>query len=322
MSSAEEYKTNIDKYILNLELFRVTILSYNLEQKNDKLYSNLDTLRKELNKIVFTSVKTKLDKNFFRREENKNNATYKMVKVLETFEPFSNKEVLYQEKIVNVLQDIFEKILYTTAFRITNIGDFIDYIVSLFNHITIVDYFKIDCSRLDRKPSADDGEITNYDYNCGRAMMQVSEGPTKFLIFNTNNDAMPDLFILTKYSQEQYFDIVITDDSSSDDIIIFKNELLKIKNIGSQEIDNLFKFFNNIKKNLYKKNVEMKYKLKIPILTIEKVIVVDMKLSSKGKDTNISYFIKEKDNNAYYYKNGKEENTLPSLYINNAIKEM
>lgn len=322
MSSIEEYKTNIDKYILNLEIFRVIILSHNIEQKNDKLYSNLDTLRKDLNKIDFPSVKMKLDKNFFRKEENKYNTTYKMVKILETFEPFSDKDILYQEKIINVLQDIFEKILYTTAFRITNIGEFIDYIVSLFNHITTSDYFKIDCSRLDKNPLEYDNTITNYDYNCGRAMMQISEGRTKFLIFNTNNDAMPDLFILNKYSQDQYFDIVITDESSSDDIIIFKNELLKIKNIDSQEIDALFKFFNNIKKNLYKKNVEMKYKLKIPILTIEKVIVVDMKLSSKGKETNISYFIKEKDNNAYYYKNGKEENTLPSLYINNAIKEM
>lgn len=322
MSSPEEYKTNIDKYILNLELFRVIILSHNVDQKNDKLYTNLDTLRKDLNKIEFPSIKKKLDKDFFRREENKYNSTYKMVKVLETFEPFSNKEVLYQEKIINVLQDIFEKILYTTAFRITNIGDFIDYIVSLFNHITISDYFKIDCSRLNRNPLDYDNTITNYDYNCGRAMVQISEGPTKFLIFNTNNDGVPDLFILSKYSQEEYFDLEITENSSSKDMIIFKNELLKIKNISNEEIDFLFELFNKIKNSLYKKNVEMKYQLKIPILTLEKVIVVNINLSSNGKEKNISYFIKEKDNKAYYYKNGKEESTLPILYINNAIKEM
>jgi hypothetical protein len=161
---------------------------------------------------------------------------------LECFDPIVDKHIIYEKKFLEHVHTIFEKIIYNIAFLINNIGAYIERLQKSLNKIFIENYFLLDCSTIkDMNTPAIKGEkVSYYDYNCGRGFMQIEEGSSRFLILNTNNDAMLDIDIVNKYNKtgvifsEKIFNVKHPVDDSllkTKEYDNFKKELKEMKEI-------------------------------------------------------------------------------------------
>jgi len=114
----------------------------------------------------------------------------------------NHKAILHDLEFRRIFHTILENIQYHIAFVIGNIGQFIDRFIATINRITYPNYIIKDCSKVEGKGIDNEMGINNYDYNCGRAIMSIHKEDSKFLVFNTNNDGLPDKDIIIKYSPE------------------------------------------------------------------------------------------------------------------------
>ena len=84
-----------------------------------------------------------------------------------------NKEIVYNPEFISIFYKIIWDMISKLGIATQNFYDFIDHIVSELNRITVSNYVIPDCHSTD-------------NYNCGRAMMVINQGPSRFLIFNSD----------------------------------------------------------------------------------------------------------------------------------------
>lgn len=210
------------QFILDLQLFKTAIMSYNVNRNKESFYKNLETLSKSI-------VKVKVHK----RNSRTNPLLIKPLTDLEAFEPLQDKQIIYENRFLELAHNIFETIIYNFALSITDIGDYVERLKTSLNKIFVDNYFIIDCENIKNKvySYSEDPRVTYYSYNCGRAFMQINEngGESRFLIFNTNNDAALDRDIVNKYNktEEKFLDITFTVKYPVDKNILLGKEFLE-----------------------------------------------------------------------------------------------
>lgn len=237
MSEKHEKYSN---FLLDIQLFKTSIMSYNIDKDKEKFFHNLKNLQRE-NTVypikLYVSV-------------NENQKLLKPIIDLENFDPIEDKDIIYDKKFLEHIHNIFEKIIYNIALSIENIGSYVERIQQSFNKIFIENYFLIDCSTIKNMntPIEEGGKTSYYNYNCGRGFMQIKEGQSRFLIFNTNNNAMLDIDIVNKYNKtgvifsEKIFNVEYPVNSSlleTEEYDNFKKELKELKEID-KDYGNLF----------------------------------------------------------------------------------
>jgi hypothetical protein len=241
--STPEQKFN--KFLLNIQLFKTIIMTYNYDKDKEKFFENLKTLESDF--ITVDAAKSDV-------YANKNQDMLRPIIDLECFYPIVDKHIIYEKKFLEHAHTIFEKIIYNIAFLIKNIGAYIERLQKSLNKIFIENYFLLDCSNIKdmNTPFLEGEKVSYYDYNCGRGFMRIEEGSSRFLIFNTNNDAMLDINIVNKYNKtgvifsEKIFNVKYPVDSNllkSDEYKNFKKELKEMKEIDT-EYDNMFLNFS------------------------------------------------------------------------------
>lgn len=129
----------------------------------------------------------------FKVDRKLNIYTYKIGKILKEIEnipKIKDKNIFNDPSFLNSFYTIIEKILYLFGFTTQNIGDFVKYFKNIIDSITYKDFVLIDC-----------GNNPNEKYNCGRAIMRIEIPPSKFLIFNTNDDGYIDEYVVNVYNK-------------------------------------------------------------------------------------------------------------------------
>lgn len=237
---------------LQIQLFKTIILSYNVNRDKNKFLDNLKLFSDELKKVQFRPIK----KNIKDIDEKK----FPLCCIYEfkNIPEIKDKDILYENKFINIFQDILEKIIYMIAFYIENIGDFIDILVRFLNNITLKDYIIIDCSMLKKE---------DYSYNCGRAFIQIKKDKSRFLVFNTNDDATLDANIIKKYSnieQEYYQNTLIFKEGNIEGDVKSIIDILNTTGIFENKNLDETKFINKLQ-NVSKK-IKKQFKLKVPII--------------------------------------------------------
>lgn len=237
--STPEQKFN--KFLLNIQLFKTIIMTYNYDKDKEKFFENLKTLESD-----FITVAVE------KRDvyDNKNQNMLRPIIDLECFDPIVDKQIIYEKNFLEHAHTIFEKIIYNIAFLINNIGAYVERLQKSLNKIFVENYFLLDCSTIkdNKAPYEEGSKVSYYDYNCGRSFMQIEEGSSRFLIFNTNNDAMLDINIVNKYNKtgvifsEKNFNVKYPVDSrllETKEYYNFKKELKDMKEIDI-EYGNMF----------------------------------------------------------------------------------
>lgn len=196
---SEKYQ-KYDEFLFDIQLLKTSIMAYNINKDKEKFFLNLKNLQRKIN-ISPTKLYV---------SDNENQHLLKPIIALESFDPIEDKNIIYDREFLTHVHTIFEKIIYNIAFLIENIGAYIERLQKSLNKIFIENYFLLDCSNIKdmNMPFLEGEKVSYYDYNCGRGFMQIEEGPSRFLIFNTNNDAMLDIDIVNKYNK---MDIVFSE---------------------------------------------------------------------------------------------------------------
>lgn len=241
-----DHVVKFNKFLLNIQLFKTIIMTYNYDNDKEKFFKNLKTLESDFITVDVAKLDVYADKN---------QHLLRPIIDLECFYPIVDKHIIYEKKFLEHVHTIFEKIIYNIAFLIKNIGAYIERLQKSLNKIFIENYFLLDCSTIkDMNTPAIEGEkVSYYDYNCGRGFMQIEEGSSRFLILNTNNDGMLDIDIVNKYNKtgvifsEKIFNVKHPVNSllESKEYDNFKKELKEMKEI---DVD-----YGNMFLNLYKK---------------------------------------------------------------------
>ena len=184
--------------MIEIQHLKTNIMLYNLdyskENVKDKFIHNLKKLR-----LSFRQLK---DETYAYKLIDDKLVVSIMRTSLDEIPSIEDKNILFTEDFLNVFNDILESILFINAFRIGNIGKYIQEFIESINNITISNYVISDCSNVNKDiKSKFSDKISEYDYNCGRAIMQINKENSRFLIFNTRDDALPDLEIVNKYRE-------------------------------------------------------------------------------------------------------------------------
>lgn len=228
------------QFLLNLQIFKTAIMSYNVKDDKESFYQNLENLNKNISEKDYIYLKKII-------KEQKSEFLKPIIE-LENFEPIIDKKIIYEKKFLELIHNIFEYIIYNIAFLLGNIGDFVKTIITNLNKIFIENYFLLDCSNLKDINSSVIKELSSYQYNCGRGFMQIEKGPSRFLIFNTNDDALLDIEIVNKYKDKdlstEFSPIIFNVNFPVDEKNIknteeykkFNNELEKIKEVENKGI--------------------------------------------------------------------------------------
>jgi hypothetical protein len=201
MSTDTQLQEYIKTYNLYIQIFKTSILSYNLINDKNLFLGNLAELSSKFMEFKKVSLK-KIVKSL------NNVFPLSFIYKIEELPVIENKDILVNQEFLNIFHNILESIIYINAFNIANIGDFIDMLINYFNKITLPEYIILDCDKLSKETKSKViEEISMYSYNCGRSVMQISKKNSRFLIFNTNDDGQMDVNIIKKYSklEEKFF---------------------------------------------------------------------------------------------------------------------
>jgi len=229
---SEKYQ-KYDEFLFDIQLLKTSIMAYNINKDKEKFFLNLKNLQRKINISP---------KKLYVSDNENSQHLLKPIIALESFDPIEDKNIIYDREFLEHVHTIFEKIIYNIAFLINNIGAYIERLQKSLNKIFIENYFLLDCSTIkDMNTPAIKGEkVSYYDYNCGRGFMQIEEGSSRFLILNTNNDAMLDIDIVNKYNKtgvifsEKIFNVKHPVDDSllkTKEYDNFKKELKEMKEI-------------------------------------------------------------------------------------------
>jgi hypothetical protein len=269
------------QFIVDLQVFKTAIMSYNVNRNKDSFYKNLETLSKNI-------VEVKVDKRHSRYDPR----LIKPLTDLEAFEPLQDKQIIYEDRFLGLTYNIFERIIYNFALSITDIGDYVERLKTSLNRIFVDNYFIIDCDKIRDKVYSyeEDSTLTYYTYNCGRAFMQINEngGKSRFLIFNTNNDAALDRDTLNKYNkteEEKFIDITFTVKYPVDKKILLEEEFLEFKKQVISFDENAYKILPNVLLS-FVKEIKCDIVYKIPLHGTTKYMVKG-EFSKDGKHFSI-----------------------------------
>jgi len=189
-------------------LFLYDLNEYSKKMKNEKEYAY---------KIVELLGKKVLRKN---KHDDKLNTIFRELRLLPHI---NNAEILYNSVFIELFYKIIWAMLKGFGYATENLYDYIDDFVNILNIITTDEYVIYNCYSTDK-------------YNCGRAMIEIDNYPSKFLIFNTGSEDIMDQNIINKYigvyDDDHKKQIGINEISGFDKRII--NRITKeIKNISS-----------------------------------------------------------------------------------------
>lgn len=269
-----------DQCLSHIYLLKSIISTYNADKNDDNFLDHLEILIKK--EESFYPLKKVIDNEEIEKQKNK--FPLNLIYEFENCPEIKNKKILFEKNFLYLFHREFEKLLYMIAYKIANIGDFIETFVEFWNVITKKNYIKIDCSKVSKSKMSKFFEtksknISDFSYNCGRALLQIDSNESPFLIFNTNDDAVPDITILNKYiireDISEYLDIKLEIDNG---------EILNLED-EKEFISELKKSFENydftvppellIKKiSIISKKIKKKLIIKLPMLSHEYLLKI------------------------------------------------
>lgn len=278
----EPYFFGYGQFLLDIQLFKTAIMSYNVNRDKDSFYKNLETLSKNIVKVRVGKIHSRSDPRLIQPLVD-----------LEAFVPLQDKQIIYEDRFLGLTYNIFERIIYNFALSITDIGDYVERLKTSLNRIFVDNYFIIDCDKIrDKVGSYEDPTLTYYTYNCGRAFMQINEngGISRFLIFNTNNDGALDIDTLNKYNktggeEEKFLDITFTVKYPVDRNILLEEEFLEFKKQVISFDENAYKILPNVLLS-FVKEIKCDILYKIPLHGTTKYMVKG-EFSKDGKHFSI-----------------------------------
>lgn len=96
-----------------------------------------------------------------------------VIDMLRKIPSIKNKKILYNPEFIKTFYRIVWNLISKLSIATQNFYDFLNPIINELNLITIPNYIIFDCHSTDH-------------YNCGRAIMIIDQGPSRFLIFNSD----------------------------------------------------------------------------------------------------------------------------------------
>ena len=177
-----------NKIINDMELLSTYINEYNLDDDVTKFLSNLKKLSIDIDESKYS--KTMRNQIGFKVDRDINDPTdpvNQFITKLSNIQPINkNHDILYNDTFIQYFYIIFWNIIQGLGISTQNFYQFIQPIIDNLNNITTDDYVIYDCRSTD-------------NYNCGRAMDIINIYPSKFLIFNTDDQAYFDMNVQTLY---------------------------------------------------------------------------------------------------------------------------
>ena len=212
--------------IQDLNLLGKYIKDFNQTNRPDIFLKNIKKLAdKTLNSnypfIIRNDFGTKITRSFGDPLMNK------FLNTLDQIPEIKHKNILYDSRFIESFYNIIWPMLQGLGYSTQNFYDFILSIVDIINRITTVNYIIYDCRSTDI-------------YNCGRAMIPLDLPPSKFLVFNTDDNTQMDLNVqmsyITSNENPQCLDLKEIDETQLKQYHprYYKRILKEIKNLTSE----------------------------------------------------------------------------------------